>query len=141
MCSAKSKSKKQMWNTAELYPVFHQPTLLSIIDLMFFSNGGISDPSLAISFCSCSFIPCACYSMTSSLFKCICDSRNWGQEKKGNGTVLSKNTLFYNKRSHWMPKLVMKETPSGSEKTTKEWSMMGIFKLVLTSFLPAEVLC
>ena len=66
----------------ELYPIFYQLTLLSTIDFMFFSNASISDQSLAISCCSYSFAPCACCSMTWSLFKCICNFRNGKQEKK-----------------------------------------------------------
>lgn len=138
MCSAKSKSKKQMWNTVELYPISHQLPLLSIINLMFFLQWWDFGPKL-----SNFFPPLFIYSLCLLQHDLIIVWMYlWLQKlrtgKKGNGTTLSKNALFYNKRSHWMPKLVMKETPSGSENSTREWSMMGISKLVLMSFLPQK---
>lgn len=79
--TAKKNSSYILFPT-ELYPIFYQLTLLSTIDFKFFSNASISNWSLAISCCSYSFAPCACCSMTWSLFKCICNFRNWKQEKK-----------------------------------------------------------
>lgn len=93
MCSVKNEDKTAgMKPTMEWSQICHQLAHLNIIDLTFFVNAGISDPSSAISSCSYLFsVPVAAW--LDHCWNAFVTPETEGRKKGGEG-VLGKNSAL-----------------------------------------------
>lgn len=122
MCSMKNKDKiagmKPKFFTTHPFEHYWSHLLLQCWDFR---------PKLSNSCGTVRLFPVPVAAWLDHCLKAFVTPETEGRKKKGNRAMLGKNSLFYNKRRHWMPKLIMKQTPSRSENSTREWSIMGIF--------------